>query len=223
MKIFFKTFFISFCMFLLLSSSTLGCHKSIQEDISSIVSETRENFFMGKSDNCIVTFTDGRREQDYKMDGIHTKPTPYGVIVLRVEEDLGTAPEYQLFVGEKTYCGTLEINPFDMTYVADIGEKVGNIDKITFVLPDNYMSLELTNLSNNWSVSCSKALDIFVNKQQSSLARFYNNDALDGEVFIKIVQNNNSSDIFYYVLFVAHSTEVVASLIDVSTGQIVQQ
>lgn len=210
-------------MFLLLSASTLGCHKSIEEDISSLVSETRENFFMGQKDDFFVTFTDGRRESDYKMDGTCAALMPYGVVVLKTSQNLGQNPDFQLAAGQEVYSGQMEINPFDNTYVADIGKIIGNIDSLIFSLPSSDITIELYNKSKDWSVSCSKALDIFVKAHKDSLATFYNNGKLGGEVFIKIVQNSSARGIFYYVLFVSSTQEVLGSLIDVYTGQIVQQ
>ena len=46
---------------------------------------------------------------------------------------------------------------------------------------------------------------------------------MEGEIFIKIVSNDsNMSNVYWYVLLVCKNGDILASLVDVNNGEIIQ-
>ena len=217
MKTFFKVFFGLCLCFSLFVFASCG---SLEEDASASISETRDDFYYAKNGDYFVTFTSGKREQNYLMDGISTSLTPYGVVVLKTQKDIGKTPSFSIKSASKTYSSKMEINPYDMSFVADICEEIKGEDEITFSLPEQNFEISLKNLSKNWRTTQSKALDIFVKHKQNELKK-YQKTGLDGEIYIKIV-GDNEENIYYYVLFVGRDGNTISSLIDVNSGEIVQ-
>ena len=217
MKTFFKTFLCVFVCFLCFF--TFSC-KSLEEDVSSSISETRDDFYYAKTDDYLVTFTSGKREQNYVMDGVSTSLVPYGVIVLKTSKNLGKTPSFAIKSGDKVYSGEMEINPFDGSFVADIEREIKGEDDIIFSLPSQNFETKLKNLSKNWEITPSKALDIFVKHKKNELNK-YKKSNLDGEIYMKIV-GDEENNTYYFVLFVGKDGNTISSLIDVNSGEILQ-
>ena len=222
MKKFFLYFFSLFFIFVI-NLSLSSCKSNVEEIISQNVSETRDDFYFAKDDDFFVSFTDGFRESNYVMDGKSSPLVEYGVIVVKTSKDLGKNPKFVLKVGEKEYSGEMEINPFDLTFVADISQKVEKNPKISLFLPDFNKNFELNNLSSSWKITSTKALNIFV-KEKYDLVKPYFNDEAGAEIYVKLVGDKlNEDSIFYYVLCVTQDAQVFGVLIDVYTAEVVQK
>ena len=221
MKIFFRFFAVFLCCLFLLA--LVSCNTSIEEFVSHNVSETRENFYFGKSGNDIATFTDGRREENYVMDGVCSKLIPYGVIVLLSDKNLGTNPKFVLLCKDRSFSGNFEVNPFDGSLVADIGEMIGDVDTMSLNIVDSNLSIQLDNISSSWQTTCSKVLNIFTQAKKDILNSYVKQGVLKGEIYIKIVSDKfDAKNIYYYVLFVGQDSNSFATLIDVYSSQILQ-
>lgn len=193
-----------------------GCNDLLEEALCKSISETRENFFLGKKDDFLCTFTDGLREEDYNANGIATKLLPYGVIVLRCmspEKEI----KFELKVNDKVYVGVLEKNPIDLTFVYDIEKRVNRDDSLSIYLVDFDIYINLENLSNSWQINCDKAITIFCTQNKQILTKYYIKNKFLGEIYVKIV-GNDENEINYYVLCVMQDNYVVGSLIDVNKG-----
>ena len=221
MKIFFKILIVCVCFIFFFS--LLSCNTSIEEMVSCKISETRENFYYGKKENNVATFTDGRREENYVMDGVCSKLVPYGVIVLWSDRNLGANSKFVLSCKDKSFSGEFEVNPFDGSLVADIGSMIGEVDSLLLNIVDANLSITLENLSESWLTTCSKALNIFTQAKKNILKSYVKQGDLKGEIYIKIVSDKrDSQNIYYYVLFVGQDSNTFATLIDVHSAQIVQ-
>lgn len=199
----------------------VGCSNSLEENVSQCVSEYRQNFFFGQGKFFSASFTDGKREKEYIANGVKTDLTDFGVVVVRVNSgDIGK--KYLLKINDESYEGELEVNPFDMTLVVDIQRRVNENDKIFLTI--NGEEVELKNLSSSWEIDCNKALNIFVEHNREKLNEYSKKDKFVGEIFIKIVADKNDiSNIYYFVLCVNQDGNVIANLISVKTGEIVQK
>ena len=208
------------CLFCL--TLFVGCSVPLEQLVSENVSEYRQNFFFGQNQNFSASFTDGQREEEYIANGKKTKLVDFGVLVVRANKDIGTKPKFVLKINDKSFEGELEVNPFDRSLVADIEMRVGKDDKIVLTIDGEI--LELQNLSSTWQINCTKALNIFLEHNRQKISQYQNKDSLDGEIFIKIVADkSNISNIYYFVLFVGKDSNVIANLICVKTGEIVQK
>ena len=198
-----------------------GCSNSLEQNISQSVSEYRQNFFFGQGRTFSASFTDGKRESEYIANGDKTDLVDFGVVVVRVNEgDIGR--KYLLKINEEVFEGEFEVNPFDMTLVVDIMRRVNSDDKIFLTI--NGEEVELKNLSSSWEVDCNRALNIFVEHNREELKEYSKKDEFAGEIFIKIVADKNDiSNIYYFVLCICQDGKVVANLINVKNGEIVQK
>lgn len=156
------------------------------------------------------------------MDGISSPLVEYGVLVVKTNLDLGKNPTYSLKVMDKTYNGNMEINPFDSTYVADIGEKIAECNQI-FLTISNFDEITLELISSSWAITSSKALNIFIMTHRADLEKIFSSQSR-GEVYIKLVADSrDEKNVYYYILAVSNSGEVVGCLIDVNSGEVVQK
>ncbi len=200
--------------------SLVGCGTSVEENISQNVSEYRQNFFMGIGENFSATFTDGKREKDFVADGIKSPLVDFGVIVVKTD-DL-SQKKFTLNIGNEKIDGEFEVNPFDNTLVFDICKTVSKDDNLELEYGGEKISLVC--LSKDWNVDYNKALDIFTHKNKERLKTFNINGSFEGEIYIKLVRDKKDmSNIYYYVLCVTRNGDIVANLIDVKTGEILQK
>ena len=74
------------------------------------------NYF-GKNEEFIASVTSGEREKEYILNGEHTSNIPYTVLVVDfIKDNPNRVPNFKLNIGEKTYSGEMELNPFNNTF-----------------------------------------------------------------------------------------------------------
>lgn len=204
----------------------LACtHVNNKQDPNlSLLSEYRKNLFVGQGGNYLATFTSGQREKDFIMNGERTELVDFGVLTVKFNYNFGeTLPKFELKVNDKIFSGELEKNPYDGTYVFDIETQVEDSDLLSLYLVDIDENLNLACWSKNWNISYKTALEIFLNKHKTHVDNCYEQGKFNGEIFIKIVSNDKQlSNVCWYILLVCSNGEVHASLIDVNSGEIVQ-
>jgi hypothetical protein len=202
----------------------VGKAKSLEEQVSASVSEYRENYFYAKTDHFIASFTDGEREKDYIYNGVKTELVDYGVVV--VKTDLTVADEkldFELTVAGNLFVGEMERNPFDSTFVFDIETRASPQDEVELYIVDFDVRLTLVCLSKDWEITAGKALTKFVEVHKQQLQNYVSSGVFQGEVYIKLVADtNDENNIYFYVLAVCKDSTVFGSLIDVKTGEVVQ-
>lgn len=214
-----KIYVIGLCAILCIFS-LVGCGTSLEENISQNVSEYRQNFFVGVGEKFSATFTDGMRESDFIANGEKTSLVDFGVIVIKTQ-DL-SQKSFTLKINDEEIKGELEVNPFDNTLVVDLKRKVDKNDKLTLLYAGENVSLVC--LSKDWKINYNNALDIFVQKYKERLANFEKNNNFEGEIYIKIVSDKQDmSNIYYYVLCITKNGDIIANLIDVTNGEILQK
>lgn len=200
-----------------------GCSNvQIEGLVSTQICETRDNFFCKKNDDFVATFTDGMREEPFKMDGTKGKMVEYGVVVVRDLSNLMKKLSFELEIDGQIIVANFEKNPFDGTFVFDICKKVGKNAQIKLKIDGSQDALLLENVSQHWSCNQTKALNVFVNAKRDKLLENVKNGKFEGEIFVKIVGEEVSNDMFYYILCVTKNGEVLSTLVDVNTCEIVQ-
>lgn len=217
------SFCLVFCLFFLFgckNNNNGQLHQSYEENLS----EYRQNLFVCKTEDYLVTLTSGKRETNYIMDGKTSTLTDFGVITVKFEKLPASGKlQFELKVDADTYVGEFEINPFDNTFVYDISKQVSDESAVSLYLVEFDETLNLECLSKNWEVDYKEALNIFAEKHASEISENMVNKTLKGEIYIKTVaENTNLSDIYWYCLLVCESGEMYASLISVNTGTVVQ-
>ncbi|NCB48749.1 MAG: hypothetical protein EOM55_03925 [Clostridia bacterium] len=211
-------FIIPLCFFL------FSCSHSLEEQVSSCVSEYRENYFYVKAENFTASFTDGEREREYIYNGEKTSLVDYGIIVVKTNVSVQGKLKFELSINDEIFVGEMDRNPFDQTFVFDIERRVSSGDNIELYLVDFDVRLTLSCLSKDWGLTCGKALTKFVYENKAGLQAYVSNDCFQGEVYIKLVADiDDENNIYYYVLAVCKDGQVFGSLFDVKTGILVQK
>lgn len=187
------------CMSFLLT----GCSANINTLVKNNLSEYRSGICYGESTNLSATFTMGKREDPYVLNGKKENLVEFGVLTITFYEELSIAPSYTLMIDTIQYSGKLEKNPFDGTYVADICREVSaSADVYLKVLGGGINeSLNLINVSKDWQVSYKKALKIASEEFSEALKNYIKRNSLQAEVFLKIVGNleEGTKNIYWYV------------------------
>ena len=197
-----------------------GCGVLLEENISKNVSEYRQNFFLGLGENFSATFTDGQRESEFVANGEKTSLVDFGVIVIKGQNL--SQKNFSLTINNEKISGELEITPFDNTLVVDIKKVVDKNDQLTLEYLGEKVTLVC--LSKDWKINYNNALDIFVHKNKDTLKQYNNTNNFDGEIYIKLVSDKQDmSNIYYYVLCITKNGNVLATLIDVNNGEILQK
>lgn len=220
-KVILSLSFIILCVFLL-----TACSKSkISQDVSiNVLSEYRKNLFVSKTNFCVATFTSGQREENYVMDGNNTALVDFGVLTVKFDNYTSQSlPKFELKINNDLYAGEFEHNPYDNTFVFDIQKQVNDNDTLNLYLIDFDQSTLLQCFSKNWNINYKQAHNIFTEKYKTEIANHLFDDMLKGEVYIKIVSDDKELKNFYwYVLLVCQNGDMYSSLIDVNSGEIVQ-
>lgn len=220
-----KKYIVMFLLFIIVF--TCGCNENLLEIVNEAVSEVRYNLYENKSEELSITFMSGFREDPYVIDGISNAKKEFGVITIKFLIDITNysgLPSFVLTVNDFDFDGDFELNPFDQTYVQDIE---------TFVLDDATISIKvlwnsfshegnLTNVSKNFNINHKDALKIMVNEFKPQLKKLIKNHVLQGEVYIKII-NDTSLLIdkkYWYVCVIGRAGENYSVVIDPSTKQI---
>lgn len=202
-----------------------GCNRCYNITKSSI-SEIRQNIFCGESDNFDVTFMSGYREKDYVINGYNTELIKFGIVTITVKNpNISTLnPAVALTIDTLRYESELEKNPFDGTYVADIGVVVDDdlpSISIKLFLGEVVEELTLNNLTTDWKVDSLKALKISCKTLSKELEPLIDKNFL-GEVYIKIIKDTILDDgsYYWYVNFVSRNGIYHSTIIDPLTSEI---
>ena len=220
----FKIAFIFIFLFTLIPFSFCCKNSRNQESIvKNSLSEYRKNLFVGLGSNFTVTFTSGEREDPYIMDGKKNTLQDFGVLTLKFNSLPANLPQFELKVNANTFVGTLEKNPYDNTFAYDICSQVEDIDSLSLYIVDYDETVKLTCVSSSWGYNYLYALNTFENKFKTEICSQIENNALNAEIYIKIVSDNtNMENIYWYVLMVCQNGDMYVMLIDTKTGQIIQ-
>ena len=119
----------------------------------------------------------------------------FGVVTitfLKEIEDKNTLPSFVITINDMDFDGELELNPFDQTYVQDIETFVLDDATISIKVMWNNYSFESTlkNISKNFNINHSKALNIFIKEYKKDIKNLLKNN-VDFEVYIKILNDPN--------------------------------
>ena len=213
-------FFTLFMVFFLVS----GCKNNIYTICKKEISETRTCYYFGKNDKYVASVTSGEREEEYILNGEHTKNVPYTVLVVDfIETKLNTLPNFELSIDGKIYSGEMELNPFNGTFCVDLGVQIEDNLDVELSLLEESKKMDLISVSSLWQVDYSLAFDIAINAFGERLNNYIENGKLQGEIFQKLISLNRYSaeDIYWNICLFLKNGEILTCTIDVITGQVV--
>ena len=190
-------FLLFFCMFF------VGCHQDVLKQCQPKISDERQNYFEGESQNYYVSFSSGIRESPYILNGKSEQKVEFGVVTIKPKNFSGDESiTYNVCVNNDEYIGEFERSPYDDTYAGDINKKVD--DDCVLVIKINNGSGEematMTNISKSFKINSQKALLIAINEVGD---KFSSLKQKDFEIYIKIVADftNKISEKYYLVMF----------------------
>lgn len=202
-----------------------GCSRLLKVARQNIA-EVRQNIYIGENENVVVSFMAGKREEEYVINGVCTPLTQFGVIAVTLQNtNIGYVKSgaYSLTNESKSFSGTLVLNPFDNTYVADIGTIIDNDSPINLdiTIGSFTTSVTLNKINSQWKIDHNKALEISTKALKPQL-KGWAKKGFDGEVYIKIIHDSkiSSTDYFWYVCFVNTSGTSHSVIIDPMTSEI---
>lgn len=198
-----------------------GCQVSSLENYKNQVSDIRENYFAGKSDNFYASFTSGMRESPYSFDGKSEEKVEFGVLTIAPKQALAnTMLGYTISIDDQKYSGFFEESPFDNSYSADIEQKVDDSAKITLTVTDGQKeeNITLECVSCNFQINAENALDLAYNELKEDLQTLCQDKGY--EVYVKIVADltQNVQDKYWLVLFCCECGDSISAIISTTDG-----
>lgn len=188
------------------------------------ISECRQNYFTARDDLNQIVVSSGYREDPYILDGVHTQNVEFGIVVLKTSLLDITAPSCILQVAETDYSGTMEKNPYDNTYVFDIGKYLDadTVMTITIQIEGTEYNFEPTNISKDWQTGYLQAQEIGFAELESYIIASTSGKNFNAECYVKIVNNpNDISGLYYwYVSIIDTSGTTHSVIIDTSNGEV---
>ena len=220
MKKFGLTALIAVMMFVFVGLS--GCGLNAKSDVLNSLSDVRYSVFVGQSDGVVANLMCGMRENPYSYDGKSNKKTEFGVVTVFFEKHPVQELHYSLSVGKTSFAGTLEENPYNHSFMADIQKIVDGEGGVYLTIEGVVDGMQLMPESKDWAVQYDKALDIAFEVLEEDLMNLYSSRRFCGECYLKIVLDQSSIDNPYYwcFMYVGQNGESGSVIIDVNSGEV---
>ena len=220
------------CLVLLLVTCVIfidACSSKLAEQMQSSIAEVHYNIYVGASDEVSCTYSGGKREQTYLLNGYSTPLVDFGLLTFVVDNTNATddTPTFTLNYNNTTLDGVLEKNPYDGSYVADIRKIIDNVPNMiaTIRMGSYTKSINLLPISPNWKITYNDALQIAIQQNKKLIKNlFVRNKNFEGEIYIKVLHDhtNNGTDIYYwFVSVLGRDGNKLGVLVDNMTGKIV--
>lgn len=198
-----------------------GCSGNVLAECEKHVSDQRQNYFKGETENFYVSFSSGFRESPYALDGKPNNMVEFGVVTVIFKKRQATQQlTYVVSIDNIDFSGNFETSPFDDSYAGDIGV-LANDDSTIFVSISNGSSTETAKMecvSQKFNINSKKALEIAVNKLSDELKNVSKNK--NYEIHIKIIADlaQKVPDVFWLVMFLGEDLSSASVLINPTTG-----
>lgn len=201
--------------FLLLFSlaSLSGCDKT-----KNLMSEQTRIVFAGEGENggCLICV--GEREDPYIVDGEHGQNTGFSLIVFEpFFEVVDSGINLSLEIDGKQQDVLMELNPINMTFVADLGYCLAENCNINISYQSETISMK--NISSQFAVDYTRAIELGIEKVKEK-EEF---DDEEYESYLKIIEGERFGQDGYFWCFsvVSKMKESQNVLINTQTGEII--
>ena len=210
----------------LLSFSACG---NADINLKDYLIEERNNLFYAEDDLYSVTFSTGRREQNYGLDGTINEMVDFGVITLARLDNNPLADDtytYTIKINDQTYTGFLEKSNYDNTYSIDIETSAPNDATVSIQITFTGYSFnqEMSIVSNNFSVDKDAALEIANSELKEDLNNITSDKNNKIEVLMKILKDYSNGEVknyYWYIGIVSTNGDTLGILINASNGEII--
>lgn len=185
-----------------------------------ISSQIQYNIFNIKTEKYTAKLSSGIREEDFEYDGKSSSKLEYGLIEVSIKGFTDYAKEIDIVINldKQNTVYTLEKNPFNNSFVCDIGKTIkdNNIIKVQIPLIDEAF-YELECISSMWPTNYKHALNVGFNEFRSFIKQ-----SSSCEIYLTIV-DGDANDNNYFWLFRVQTIQLKTKIlvIDIKTGEIV--
>lgn len=187
----------------------LSYGKNSQVKLSS---QIQYNYFSLKVDRYFAECYFGLRENNFEYDGISTEKVEYGIFKINLYGNNDYAKKINVNIkinnNEKIYI--LEKNPFDNTFMCDIGKIYSDEDTIEILVEnvdDDYNTMQ--SISADWKINHNLALKNGFNYLKKFIFQNKNNC----ECYLTIIYNNGDAETSYFWAFKVITTNSKSKLV----------
>lgn len=203
-----KRFFI---VFALLSMVVIGGCGAKYNDF---VSEITNTYLYGKTEGMECSISIGEREKAYSIDGFHTENCEFSLIVLKVQNPVFTQVQARVSIDNEIQEVQFEINPYNGYYMADLGYAIDGESQVLISYQNE--NLALKNLSKQFLISSDDALKIGYSVLDKNIEKYNSSSGVQGECYLKILEKEESSVLYWVYTFVAKDGSTYNILINVN-------
>lgn len=199
-----------------------GCGLNAKSDVVNNLSDVRYSVFVGQNDGAVANLMCGMRENPYSYDGISNKKTEFGVLTVFFKNRPTQNLHYSLSVGKSSFAGTLEENPYNHSFMADIQKIVDSSEAVYLTIEGVAENMQLMPESAGWEIQYSQALDIAFDALEEDLMKLYSSRKFCAECYLKIVMDQSSIENPYYwcFMYVGQNGQSGSVIIDVHSGEV---
>ena len=205
----------------LCSICLLGCKIDIKTCVLESCSEIRSVVFEAKTNDFRVSYTSGERENPYYYDGKSQPRCDFGIITLYFSAlQAYIKVPFEIDIDGRVSNGYLEKNPFNECYMLDLETKVQDSSRIKIKI-DEFEYVELQNLSSNWEIDYSEAIDVGIKELKSDFESLRVKNKLNCECYIKPIteESYSGSAYFWSFSFINQKLEKKYVVFDVNSGE----
>lgn len=218
---------IIFSSILLVCFSFAGCGRA-KVNLADHVIEERNNLFTAQDELYFASLSTGMREQNYALDGIKNEMTEFGVVTFSRLDGSSLSNDnytYLLTIGENSFTGFLEKNPYDNSYSIDVGAIAKDDDQIHLQITFTGYSFnkDMVNTSKEFNVDVKTALKISTNELGNAVKNVVSNKNTKIEVVTKILKDYSceSHTYYWYIGVISTDGDTLGILIDAINGEVV--
>lgn len=209
-------------MMIICSICLMSCKGDDMELYVNNISEARYNYYYAEANGYKVSFTAGVRESDFKLDGYHTDNIEFGVITVILPSDVNYSgfATYRLEYDNKLASGTLEKNPFDGSFMADVGFVIDNAKIVLSIkMGDTSMKFDMRDMSSNFNMDYMGAFELFV--ANIDINEFMVDKEFQAEVYIKIMHDDTIDSGYYYLIrVIGRDGKVISGMVNPISGEL---
>ena len=103
------------------SFALISCQSDYYGIIEKNMSDIRYTLFCLQTENACISLSCGKREKDYRYNGIKTESLNCGVLRLETNSEIkSTSIDAIILVDDEALPTTLELSPYENAFMADI-------------------------------------------------------------------------------------------------------
>lgn len=200
---------------LLIPILMFGCQKTITLEDS--MSEITKIYFTAENQDVTANISVGEREEDYIIDGKHTKNCDFSLIALKFDNLLAeNVIEVELKINNVSSTIQLELNPANHFYMADLGYALKETDQIQL----NYNENHLTFSQVEFGIDYNQALKIAKEELGDKMDKYYNDKNFAGEGYLKVLTQQDEEELFWVFTVVGNDDSKNNVVLSVEDGKV---